>query len=301
MTRQTKAFSNMAAKEQVCCWALPAVDQDLVPLFRSPGSLFGGPACLNKDSKAMESLLGKLHRSEARLANTAAILTLYTHHLSGLMQNQPVDASLAREFQSATMCLASVSKEEAVASGRTLAQLWVVRRHLRLSQSKLQPADRDCLLRVPVEPTAMFGPQASSLLQQARDRRRWAEEVSESLGSRGKPVSTEPRPCHGDGFPKAPQSPRLVEGPSQHQEGADHGDSDSPPDRIYMRIHSRLGNCTQRPCSKPFCTEYKEQAGGKLFHPLTSRAEAGCLAPDRDRLLALGLTEAVVQTMQEVL
>ena len=86
------------------------MDQDLAPLFRSPGSLFGGPACLNKDSKAMESLLGKLHRStamQACLANNAAILTLYTHHLSGLMQNQPVDASLAREFQSATLCLAS--------------------------------------------------------------------------------------------------------------------------------------------------------------------------------------------------
>ncbi|CAL8337965.1 unnamed protein product [Boreogadus saida] len=47
----------MAAQEQVCCGALPAVDQDLAPLLRSPGSLFGGPACLNKDSKAMESLL----------------------------------------------------------------------------------------------------------------------------------------------------------------------------------------------------------------------------------------------------
>ncbi|CAL8302827.1 unnamed protein product [Gadus morhua 'NCC'] len=68
---------------------------------------------LNKDSKVMESLLGKLHRStamQARPPNTAAILTLYTHHLSVLMQNQPVDASPAREFQSATMCLASVSK-----------------------------------------------------------------------------------------------------------------------------------------------------------------------------------------------
>ncbi|CAL8399116.1 unnamed protein product [Arctogadus glacialis] len=32
-------------------------------------------------------------------------------------QKQPVDASLAREFQSAKMCLASVSKEQAVASG----------------------------------------------------------------------------------------------------------------------------------------------------------------------------------------
>ncbi|CAL8387769.1 unnamed protein product, partial [Gadus morhua 'NCC'] len=113
-SRQTKVFSNMAAQEQVCCGALPAVDQDLAALIRSPGSLFGGPACLNKDSKAMKSLLGKLHRSmamQARLANTAAILTLYTNHLSGLMQNQPVDASLVREFQSSTVCLASVSKD----------------------------------------------------------------------------------------------------------------------------------------------------------------------------------------------
>ena len=118
-SRQTKGFSNMTAQEQGCYRALPAVDQDLAPLFRSPGSLFGGSACLNKDSKAMESLLGKLHRStamQARLANTAAILTLYTHHLAGLMQNQPVDASLSREFQSATMCLASVSKEQGVPS-----------------------------------------------------------------------------------------------------------------------------------------------------------------------------------------
>ncbi|CAL8292142.1 unnamed protein product [Gadus morhua 'NCC'] len=112
---------------------------------------------------------------------------LHVGSVCGLQSgNQPVDAFLAREFQSATLCLASVSKEQAVASGRSSAQLWVVRRHLWLSQSKLQPADRDCLLKVPVEPIAIFGPQASSLLQQAQDRRRCADEVSESLGSRGK-------------------------------------------------------------------------------------------------------------------
>ena len=61
-----------------------------------------------------------------------------------------------------------------------------------------------------------------------------------------RPVSTEPRPCQGDGFPKALESPTLVEGPSQHQERADHGVSDSPPDRIYRRIPSRLGSRTQR-------------------------------------------------------
>ncbi|CAL8322350.1 unnamed protein product [Arctogadus glacialis] len=195
-SRQTKVFSNMA------------VDEDLAPLFQVLCSLFGGPACLNKDSKAMESLLGKLHRSmamQARLDNTATILNLYTHHLSGLMQNQPVDASLEREFQSATMCLASVSKEKAVASGRSLTQLWVVRRHLWLSQSKLQPADRHCLLRVPVESTAMFGPQAVGGIGQGAQKRL-------HLGRR-----------LSDGFPKALQSPTLVEGPSQHQEGADYG------------------------------------------------------------------------------
>ncbi|CAL8313926.1 unnamed protein product [Boreogadus saida] len=214
-SRQTKVFSNMAGQEQVCCGALPAVDQDLVPLFRSPGSLFGGPACLNKDSKAMVSLLCKLHRST---------LTLYTHHLSGLMQNQPVDASLAREFQSATLCLASVSKEQAVASGHSLAQLWVVRQHLWLSQSKLQPADSDCLLRMPVEPTAMFGPQASSLLQQARDRRRCADEVSESLGHQGKRAR-----CPGAPAPRvASQSVAQAWGPGdlRHRLQAPRGHGD---------------------------------------------------------------------------
>ena len=37
----------------------------------------------------------------------------------------------------------------------------------------------------------------------------------------------------------------------------------------------------------------------EIVPPLTSRAEAGNLAPERDRLLALGLPEAVVRTMQE--
>ncbi|CAL8399143.1 unnamed protein product [Arctogadus glacialis] len=237
--------------------------------------IFGGPACLNIDSQAMESLLGKVHRStamQARQANTAAILTLYTHHLAGLMQNQPVDASLAREFQSATMCLASVSKEQGVPSGRSLAQLWVVRQHLWLSQSKLQPADRDCLLRVPVEPTSMFGPQAPSLLQQARDRRRCAEEVSES-GEAG----------------KAPRSACTSGGFSRLGLGLNIKKSKLKPNRVTyflgMVVDSRRATVT--------------------FSPVIQQSRAACLSSftlraQRDWRVCLrlmGLKAAMIQTL----
>ncbi|CAL8370215.1 unnamed protein product [Boreogadus saida] len=45
-----------------------------------------------------------------------------------------------------------------------------------------------------------------------------------SDGLEGLPQTHGPYGSNGDGFPKALQSPTLVEGPSQHQEGADHGD-----------------------------------------------------------------------------
>ena len=45
-------------------------------------------------------------------------------------------------------------------------------------------------------------------------------------------------------FPLQSLTPAV--GPREHQEGADYGVSDSPPDRIYRRIPSRLGSRTQR-------------------------------------------------------
>ena len=62
-------------------------------------------------------------------------------------------------------------KEQAEAAGCALASFWVVRHHLWLSQSQLQQGDRDCLLKVPVEPTAMFGPHVTALIQQAQESR----------------------------------------------------------------------------------------------------------------------------------
>ena len=51
----------------------------------------------------------------------------------------------------------------------------------------------------------------------------------------------------------------------------------------------------------PLRGDLLSQADGKLFHSFPAGAEAGSLAPERDRLLALGLPETLVRTMQEAL
>ncbi|KAJ4933665.1 hypothetical protein JOQ06_030489 [Pogonophryne albipinna] len=53
-----------------------------------------------------------------------------------------------------------------------------------LDQTKLQQEDRACLMKLPVEPSAMFGQEASALLQQAQEARRCAREISRTFGRR---------------------------------------------------------------------------------------------------------------------
>lgn len=67
---------------------------------------------------------------------------------------------------------------EADAVGAATASFWVAWRHLWLSQSTLQQADHDCLLRLPVDPTAMFGPDVRLPLQEAQESRGCAQAVS---------------------------------------------------------------------------------------------------------------------------
>ena len=147
----------------------------------------------------MDSLLAKLHKAVAVqtwLANTGAILALYLRDLSHQVQ---VDTSVGEELQMASSCLSSVVKEQAEAAGSALASFWVVRRHLWLSQSQLQQGDRDCLLKVPVESTAMFGPNATGLIQQAQESRHCVKEVSGGLARRvtgsGRPRPSRPQPA----------------------------------------------------------------------------------------------------------
>ena len=156
-----RRFSNVQDRDQIACGPLPTVDRTLTPLVSPSSSILGNATCSSKNCRAMDSLLAKLHKAiavQTRLANTGAILSLYLRDLSRRVQH---DTGVGEELQMASSCLSSVMKEQAEAAGRALASFWVTRRHLWLSQSQLQQGDRDCLLKVPVEPTAMFGPHAT--------------------------------------------------------------------------------------------------------------------------------------------
>ena len=189
----------MHDRDQIACGTLPPVDRILTPLFSPSGSILGNATCSSKNCRVMDSLLARLHRAMAvqtRLANTGAILSLYLRDLSRQVQ---VDTSVGEELQMASSCLSSVMKEQAEVAGRALASFWVARRHLWMSQSPLQQGDRDCLLKVPMEPTGMFGPHATALLQQAQESRRCAKEVSVGLvgraaGSRPRQPRSQPTP-----------------------------------------------------------------------------------------------------------
>lgn len=128
----------------------------------------------------MDALLTKMHGAMAvqtQLANTGAILSLYQRHLTQQLR-EGCSADLLLELQQVSSLLPKLMREQAEAAGKAMSGLWGVRRHLWLSQSMLQPEDRTCLLRLPVVPSAMFGPEAAKMLQQAQEARRCAREVS---------------------------------------------------------------------------------------------------------------------------
>ena len=68
-----------------------------------------------------------------------------------------------------------------MAAGKALSGPWQACHQLWLSQSQLQPEDKACLLRLSVEPMAMFGPDATAMIQQAQETRCAAQEMSSAL------------------------------------------------------------------------------------------------------------------------
>ena len=189
----------MHDRDQIVCGPLSAVDRTLTPLVSPSSSILGDATCSHKNCRVMDSLCAKLHKAmvvQTRLANTGAILSLYLLDLSHQVQ---ADTSVGEELRMASSCLSSVVKEQAEAASSALASFWVARRHLWLSQSQLQQGDRDCLLKVPVESTAIFGPHATALTG-----------ASQALGRQERlSLSQHQKPRHGvkgtavEGFPAA--------------------------------------------------------------------------------------------------
>ena len=155
------------------------MDQALGALVSPTQSVLGKPSCPSKNTKMMDTMLTRMQGAMAvqgQLVNTGAILALYQRQLA-----KQFNEDVAGEAQQVSSLLVKLIREQAVATGRAMASLWMVRRHLWLSQSQLQGEDRACLLRLPVAPSALFGPDASKLLQQAQDARRCAREMSSVL------------------------------------------------------------------------------------------------------------------------
>ena len=112
---------------------------------------------------------------QTKLANTTAIISLYLHHLFH------GEETTMEEIQLVSFLLSLAIKEQVIAAGKAIASLWVARSHLLLAQSRFQPADRRSLMGLPIEPAAMFGSGALTMLQQAQEARRYASELSGQL------------------------------------------------------------------------------------------------------------------------
>lgn len=111
----------------------------------------------------MDGLLSKMHKAMAvqtRFANTGAILSLYVRELIRKAQDELESSTGLDEIKQVSSVMSVIMKEQAEAAGKSMSSFWVARRHLWQSQSRLQQDDRDCLSRLPDEPSAMFGPDA---------------------------------------------------------------------------------------------------------------------------------------------
>lgn len=140
-----------------------------------------------------------MHRAIAvqlQLANTGAILSLYQRQITQNL-GEDYNPQLMEKLRQIAQVLSRLIKVQAEVAGRAMATLWLVRRHLWLSQSRLQQEDRACRMKLPVEPSVMFGQRASALLQRAQEARCCAREVSGTLGCRrgGRRLSTTRAEC----------------------------------------------------------------------------------------------------------
>ncbi|KAJ8337200.1 hypothetical protein SKAU_G00384200 [Synaphobranchus kaupii] len=103
-----------------------------------------------------------------------------SRRLANMQSRESVGCGQLPSLDQAMTALISPShlKEQTEATGKAMAIFWTVRRHLWLSQSRLQQEERDCLLRLPIEPSAMFGLNVFKMLQQAQEARHCVREVS---------------------------------------------------------------------------------------------------------------------------
>ena len=76
-----------------------------------------------------------------------------------------------KELRKVSEVLVNLARGAAHSSGRSIASLWMARRHLWLTQSKLPEPDRNTLMKLFLNPGFTFGPGAVEMLRRAKESR----------------------------------------------------------------------------------------------------------------------------------
>lgn len=221
--RQWAQFANIHGADEVGFGAYPAMDDSIAALVLPPTALVGkDPSCPNKQCRATDKWLKKTFYNTAfgaRLMNTASVLTLYQMELIDDLSAAPAQ-EVVEELRKVSEILVHLARGAAHSSGRSIASLWMARRHLWLAQSTLPEPDRNTLMKLPLTPGFTFGPGAVDMLRRAKELREskkewqqlmprppppkrqrpsWGYANNPNVYSRGRPnsqVNTQRQPVH---------------------------------------------------------------------------------------------------------
>lgn len=138
-----RTMAAIHAPVRIGCGPPPSVDTAFAALVAPSKSFLGKGKSRSKNCSAMDGLLERMHSAiavQTKLANTAAILSLYQRHLVQQLSEES-GGQLIGELQEVSSLLPKLMREQGVAAGKALSGFWQARRHLWLSQSQLQPED----------------------------------------------------------------------------------------------------------------------------------------------------------------
>ena len=196
--RQWAQFANINGADEVGFGAYPAMDDSIAALVLPPTALVGkDPSCPNKQCRTTEKWLRRTFYSTAfgaRLMNTTSVLALYQMELIEDLSAAPAQ-EVVKELRKVSEVLVHLARGAAHSSGRSIASLWMARRHLWLAQSKLPEPDRNTLMKLPLSPGFTFGPGAVEMLRRAKESRESKKQWDQLLPR--PPPAKRPRPGWG--------------------------------------------------------------------------------------------------------
>jgi hypothetical protein len=123
----------------------------------------------------------------------AVLQVLQAKQLKSLDGAASVDADAIRDLRSATDLALLATKRSAQAIGRSMGYLVVLHRHLWLTLSDVQEADRKTLLNAPISPAGLFGDAVEKVTERYSETQKKAKAMSHVIPRRA-PMPPPPQP-----------------------------------------------------------------------------------------------------------